>query len=324
MSSVIFNPFMLTVSPSPSPKPEECPLKGGNTSVDNTTFHDVAPKEPEESKSDRIECTWATMLNTMHVCVETVPPSKPELLEEQESWLRNWNITMANMTAVFELAHAASLHVSLNNVDTKEKVEASAVTACTENGKVKETAPTKEAMEKAIENASLSNQVGDAKAASRHERHAHSVIAEKKKGRTPSAPKHKVPSSTQTTAPDTGESEVEVVGEIPVNEPMAAPAKEIFMQWPKHLLTSDAAPAAKLSHLDANPELEEAHTETVWLCAENAELHAHNNRYRVALADICQHSCTQESELLHMSNQLYTFVCDWGTWKKELGEILDE
>ncbi|KAG2111339.1 uncharacterized protein F5147DRAFT_772058 [Suillus discolor] len=163
MSSTIFNPSMLTASPSPSPspEPEERPLEGGNASVDDTTLDDAAPKEPEESESDRVEHSWAAMLNTMRVCMDTAPPSKPELLEEQESWLRDWNVPMSDMTVVYERACAASLHVSLNDVDAvtlaegriaakmlmrvvkawKEKAEESVVTvhpARADKGKVKE------------------------------------------------------------------------------------------------------------------------------------------------------------------------------------------
>ncbi|KAG2115164.1 uncharacterized protein F5147DRAFT_820265 [Suillus discolor] len=305
------------------------------------------------------------MLNTVRVCIETAPTSKPELLEEQESWLRDWNVAMSDMTAVYERARAASLHVSLNDMDAvtlaegkiaartltravkswKEKAEESAVTmrpAHADKGKGKEVIA---AEEKAVEKVAGSGPTDMGQPhlggwmtvssvthpAERCERcavsgakcvvvHAGgrcegcikaqkgcSFVAAKNKGRVPAAPKCKAPPSVQTTAPDT-----------------AAPAKEIIVQRPKRALAPDAAPAAKCPRLEADLELEEARAEAARLRAQNAELRAQNDKYCTALTDIRQHSCTQESELMHMSNQLYAFARDWGTWEKKLGEILEE
>ncbi|KAG2106532.1 uncharacterized protein F5147DRAFT_653784 [Suillus discolor] len=174
MSSVIFNPAMLTASPSPSPKPEECPQVGGDVSTNDATLDDTALKEPEESDTGWIDRAWAVVLNTMHVCVDTSPPSKPELLEEQECWLRDWNTAMSDMTSVFDRARAAEMHLLLNDVDAvtlaegkiaawtltravkmwKEKAEESTVTAHparVEKGKAKEVVATKKTAEKATE-----------------------------------------------------------------------------------------------------------------------------------------------------------------------------
>ncbi|KAG2117882.1 uncharacterized protein F5147DRAFT_757584 [Suillus discolor] len=341
MSSIIFNPAMLTVSPSPSPKPEERPLEGGNVSIDDTTLDDAAPKEPEESESDWVERAWAAMLNTMRMCVETAPPSKPELLEEQESWLHDWNVAMADMTVVYEWARAASLHVSLNDTENvtlaegkiaartltramkawKEKAEESAMTACpacAEKGKGKEVIASEKIVEKATEKSAVL-----LRGASIVPRPA--LIAAKNKGRAPAVPKCKAPPSTQTTAPDTGKSEVEIVGEATANEPIAGTSKEtIVVQRPKQPLASAAEPVVKRPRLDANTELDEACAESAQLRAENAELHTRNDKYQVALTEMCQHSWTQESELLHMSNWLYLLARDWGTWEKELCEVLEE
>ncbi|KAG2087995.1 uncharacterized protein F5147DRAFT_789698 [Suillus discolor] len=377
MSSIIFNPAMLTVSPSPSPEPEEHPLEGGNASVDDATLDDAAPKEPEESESDWIERAWAAVLNTMHVCIETAPPSKPKLLEEQESWLRDWNVAMAD---IYERARAASLHVSLNDAENvtlaegkiatrmltravkawKEKAEESAVTvrpAHAEKGKVKEVVASEETAEKVTEKSgekapkpvltdmghlclggrmtatSVSHPAERCEccAASGAKcivvqpsgrcegcvkvRKGCSFVAAKNKGCVLAVPKRKAPPSAQTTAPETGYS----------REPVAGTSKEaIFVQWPKRPLASAAAPAAKCPRLDANTELDEARAESAQLCAENAELRTRNNKYRVALTEMHQHSRTQESELLHMSNRLYLLARDWGTWEKELCKVLEE
>ncbi|KAG2105457.1 uncharacterized protein F5147DRAFT_775225 [Suillus discolor] len=360
MSSTIFNPSMLTASPSPSPspEPEEHPLEGGDASVDDATLDDAAPKEPEESESDRVEHAWAAMLNTMHVCVDTAPPSKPEPLEEQESWLHDWNVMMSNMTVVYEQACAASLHMSLNDVDAvtlaegkiaartltravkawKEKAEESAVTARlarADKGKAFGWADDRDlqsivplsivnAAPHPAPSASSCMRAGDVKGISRHGKAVRSVIAAKNKGRALAAPKRKALPSVQTTAPDAGESEVEIVGEATADEPAAGPSKDIVMQHPKRVLNSGAVPAAKHPRLEADPKLEEARMEAVRLRAKNAKLCAQNDKYRLALIDMRQHTCTQESELLHMSNQLYILAHDWGNWEKELGEILED
>ncbi|KAG2116478.1 uncharacterized protein F5147DRAFT_768845 [Suillus discolor] len=120
MSSAIFDPAMLTASPSPSPEPEEHDQNNGNASLDDATLDTAPPKEPQESIANRIERSWAVVLNTMCICVKTSPPPKPELLEEQELWLCDWNTAMADMTSVFERACAMQLHLSIGDADSVE------------------------------------------------------------------------------------------------------------------------------------------------------------------------------------------------------------
>ncbi|KAG2114686.1 uncharacterized protein F5147DRAFT_822019 [Suillus discolor] len=346
MSSTIFNPSMLTAfpSPSPSPEPEEHLLEGGNASVDDATLDDAALKEPEESESDRVERTWAAVLNTMRVCVDTAPPSKPELLEEQESWLRDWNVAMADMTVVYERARAASLNVSLNDMDVvtlaEGKIAARTLTRAMKAWKEKAeesarlggrmTATSVNRPAECCEHCATSGakcvvvHVGGHCEVCIKVRKVCSFVATKNKGCTPAAPKRKVPPSVQTTAPDTAESEVEIVGEAMADEPAVGPSKAIVMQQPKRMLDSDAVPAAKRPCLEVDPELEEACAEAVRLRNENAKLRTQNDKYRLALINMRQHTCIQESELLHMSNQLYILARDWGNWEKELGEVLED
>ncbi|KAG2112355.1 uncharacterized protein F5147DRAFT_650989 [Suillus discolor] len=105
----------------------------------------------------------------------------------------------------------------------------------------------------------------------------------------------------------------------------ASTSKEtIVVQRLKRPLASAAEAVVKRPHLDADTELDEAHAESARLRAENAELRTRNNKYWVALTKMHQHSQMQESELLHMSNQLYLLAHDWGTWEKELCEVLEE
>ncbi|KAG1880696.1 hypothetical protein C8R48DRAFT_668106 [Suillus tomentosus] len=149
MSSVIFNPSMLTASPSPSPEPEECPQDGGNALTNDTTFDDPAPSELEESE-DRIQHAWAAPL------------------EEQESWLHDWNTTMNDMNAIFKWAHAANTHMLLENTDTvdldkgkaaaksltkaikalKQKAEESALTVCPAHAEKEKKVETLKAVDK--------------------------------------------------------------------------------------------------------------------------------------------------------------------------------
>ncbi|KAG1834724.1 hypothetical protein EV424DRAFT_1341068 [Suillus variegatus] len=117
MSSIIFNPSMLTALPSPSPSPEERPQDGGDASTNDATLDDPAPKEPEESEADRVARAWAAVLISMRAYVKTHPPLQPTLLEEQELWLHDWNTVMNDMNTVFEWARAADAHVLLENSD---------------------------------------------------------------------------------------------------------------------------------------------------------------------------------------------------------------
>ncbi|KAG1802173.1 uncharacterized protein HD556DRAFT_1438208 [Suillus plorans] len=157
MSSTIFDPAMLTASPTPSPEPEEHPQHEGNTSLNDATLDDVSPKEPQESNVDQIEQSWAAVLNTMRIYVKMCPPLKPQLLEEQES----------DSDAV-ELAEGKVAAKALTKAVQawKEKVAESAVTAhpacakkekiaeepkATEKGKGKEVVGAIESTEKATE-----------------------------------------------------------------------------------------------------------------------------------------------------------------------------
>ncbi|KAG1876007.1 hypothetical protein C8R48DRAFT_768852 [Suillus tomentosus] len=140
MSSIPFNPSMLTASPSPSPEPEErlqdegntsvddATLDEGNTSVDDATLDDATPKEPQETVADRICQSWAVTLSTMHVSVKTSPPPKLELLEDQESWLHAWEQTMGDMSSLFDQARATEVHLSLSDAEAVDLAGGKATT----------------------------------------------------------------------------------------------------------------------------------------------------------------------------------------------------
>ncbi|KAG2079649.1 uncharacterized protein F5147DRAFT_784879 [Suillus discolor] len=303
MSSIIFNPAMLTVSPSPSPEPEEHPLEGGNA---------------------------------------TAPPSKPKLLEEQESWLRDWNVAMAD---IYERARAASLHVSLNDAENvtlaegkiatrmltravkawKEKAEESAVTvrpAHAEKGKSGEKAPKPVLTDMGSCLGGRMTATSVSHPAERCECCAASgakCIVVQPSGRCEGCVKVRKGCSFGMRAGCAEAQGASLGANDCAREPEA-----IVVQWPKRPLASAAAPAAKCPRLDANTELDEARAESAQLCAENAELRTWNNKYRVALTEMRQHSRTQESELLHMRQLAVSFGADWGTWEKELCEVLEE
>ncbi|KAG1798344.1 hypothetical protein EV424DRAFT_1546329 [Suillus variegatus] len=175
MSSVPFNLAMLTASPSPSPEPEERPQDKGNMSIDDATLDDASPKEPEETVADRICRSWVIVLTSMRVSVKTCPPPKPELLEDQESWLCAWERTMGDMSSLFERARINGVHLSIGDSEavdlasgkaavktltkaikaSKEKAEESAVTmrpTCAKKEKESEPATSaKMGKEKAVE-----------------------------------------------------------------------------------------------------------------------------------------------------------------------------
>ncbi|KAG2107748.1 uncharacterized protein F5147DRAFT_774199 [Suillus discolor] len=360
MSSAIFDPAMLTASPSPSPEPEECTQNNGDTTLDT-----VPPKEPQESIANWIERSWAVVLDTMHICMKMSPPPKPELLEEQESWLHDWNTAMADMTSVFKRACAMQLHVLIGDVDTielnkgklaaktlakavkawKEKAEESALTVhptcaekekaaekskSSEKGKGKEAEKDKEpspihfggrmtatsVMQLAKEcmwcaasgakcvledsnarcNPCIKARKGCSFVAAKNKEHAPVLTKDKV------APSLKLSTPTAATVPDAGESEVEIVGETTANE--------------------DVTGGAPSPHLEA--QLEEVQIESAQLWLHNAELETEVAKYRETLVDLQQHTHVQESELLHMSNQLYSFACNWGSWEKEIGEMLEK
>ncbi|KAG2108672.1 uncharacterized protein F5147DRAFT_773466 [Suillus discolor] len=396
MSSAIFDPAMLTASPSPSPEPEEHVQNNGDASLDDATLDTVPPKELQESVANQIERSWAVVLTTMDICVKTSPPPKPELLEEQESWLHDWNTAMADMTSVFERARALQLHLSIGDADSvelnegklaaktlpkavkawKEKAEESALTAHparTEKAKAVEKSPEKGKGKEAKKEKEPSPVVTDmgrlrfggcmttssvtqpAEVCMRcaasgakcvledsnarcnpciKARKGCSFVAAKNKEHVFVPTKDKVvpPSKSTTptvatdtgTVPDAGESEVEIVGETTADEDVAGTGKTIMVQCAKRPAAARSGPAPKRPRLDLEAQLEEARIESAQLRLRNAELETEVAKYREMLVDLRQHTHAQESELLHMSNQLYSFARDWGSWENEMDEMLEK
>ncbi|KAG2089254.1 uncharacterized protein F5147DRAFT_658483 [Suillus discolor] len=100
--------------------------------------------------------------------------------------------------------------------------------------------------------------------------------------------------------------------------------RTIMVQCTKKPLASHSAPKPKCPCLNIEAQLDKAHTKGVQLWLKNTQLQKQNNKYQETLIDMHQHSQTQESELLHMSNHLYLLSYNWGSLEKELGKIIGE
>lgn len=81
-----FTAAMLTTTPSPEPEPvvqghcEDTRMEDANT----------------ESDTDRLFGAWTAILTSLEGCVMTAPDLKPELLEDQEMWLREWHSVLVS------------------------------------------------------------------------------------------------------------------------------------------------------------------------------------------------------------------------------------
>jgi hypothetical protein len=45
---------------------------------------------PPEAPTERLLKGWAVILQLLEACVMVAPDHKPELLEDQEAWMRKW------------------------------------------------------------------------------------------------------------------------------------------------------------------------------------------------------------------------------------------
>ncbi|KAG1765517.1 hypothetical protein EV702DRAFT_1050994 [Suillus placidus] len=101
-----FDLAMLTASPSPEPEPEALPLSA------------TALVSQEESAETRITWTWRTICDQVHTLVLTVPDVRGELIEEQESWMREWSSLLMSMTACGKDGAAAKVPLHMEGEDT--------------------------------------------------------------------------------------------------------------------------------------------------------------------------------------------------------------
>ncbi|KAG1776130.1 hypothetical protein EV702DRAFT_1198436 [Suillus placidus] len=101
-----FDLAMLTASPSPSPSPEALPLSA------------TALVSLEESVETRITRTWRAICDQVCTLVLMVPDARNELIEEQESWMREWSSLLMSMTACGKDGAAAKVPLHMEGEDT--------------------------------------------------------------------------------------------------------------------------------------------------------------------------------------------------------------
>jgi hypothetical protein len=85
----VFNASMLASTPSPVPE-------------DRPSGEDAHMADPVvETDVDRLLKGWNDTLTALDGCVAAVPDPKPELLEDQEAWMREWQSIMVSTHSYF-------------------------------------------------------------------------------------------------------------------------------------------------------------------------------------------------------------------------------
>ncbi|KAG2343960.1 hypothetical protein BDR05DRAFT_947724 [Suillus weaverae] len=103
----IFDSSMLTASPSPSPEPEGLPSSATGLIMQ------------EESEETRIMRTWRTICDQVHTIIQMVPDAHDELIEKQESWMREWSVLLMSMTACGKTAQELKIPLHMEGEDSK-------------------------------------------------------------------------------------------------------------------------------------------------------------------------------------------------------------
>jgi hypothetical protein len=92
--SSIMPPFNLSqLESTPTPEPEArapAHAKGAST-----------VEEPTETPTKRLLKGWGIILQSLEACVMAVPDHKPDLLEDQEVWMREWVSVKVSMLHPF-------------------------------------------------------------------------------------------------------------------------------------------------------------------------------------------------------------------------------
>ncbi|KAG1829444.1 hypothetical protein EV424DRAFT_1535775 [Suillus variegatus] len=252
-----FTAAMLTTTPSPEPEPvaqghsEDARMEDTNT----------------ESNTDRLFGAWTTILTSLEGCVMTAPDLKPELLEDQEMWLREWHSVLATLNGCSE--HAGVLGVELDMSDKGAEFLKQGRKSCKEIEAV-----IKEWKVKAIE----------AVPEAPPKRAAHATGASEAEGCRQKGvltcalarpckpmPKRPAPGSAKETASsiafgeeeesDGSEMEVEIVGECTVEEKVVRTSHDISVRAIGPL-ASGSAPKGKGKFKDPVEELEEVLVES--------------------------------------------------------------
>jgi hypothetical protein len=75
-----FNLFQLESTPTPEPEARAPAHTKGTYTVE----------VPTETPTERLLKGWAVTLQLLEGCVMAAPDHKPELLEDQKAWMREW------------------------------------------------------------------------------------------------------------------------------------------------------------------------------------------------------------------------------------------
>ncbi|KAG2082174.1 uncharacterized protein F5147DRAFT_783389 [Suillus discolor] len=98
-----FDPSMLTASPEPETPP--------SPTRDQPVIDDSIP---EESNEDRINHAWSLICETLRSCALTAPAAKEELMEDQETWMRDWRTVLEQMNKCFGRAQDVQVELTLD------------------------------------------------------------------------------------------------------------------------------------------------------------------------------------------------------------------
>jgi hypothetical protein len=75
-----FNLSQLQSTPTPEPEARApAHAKGASTA-----------EEPTETSTERLLKGWGAILQSLEACAMAAPDHKPDLLEDQEAWMREW------------------------------------------------------------------------------------------------------------------------------------------------------------------------------------------------------------------------------------------
>jgi len=92
--SSIMPPFDLSqLQSTPTPEPEAwapAHAKGASTA-----------EEPTETPTERLFKGWGVVLQSLKACAMAAPDHKPDLLEDQEAWMREWVSVKVSMLDPF-------------------------------------------------------------------------------------------------------------------------------------------------------------------------------------------------------------------------------
>ncbi|KAG1878520.1 hypothetical protein C8R48DRAFT_668601 [Suillus tomentosus] len=334
-----FNVAMLNTTPSPEPvpvaqgPPEDAPM--GDASA--------------ESDTDRLLAAWASILVSLEGCVVSAPDLKPELLEDQEMWLREWYSVLMDDKSVELLKQGWKSCKEIEAVvkDWKappmqaacatgaSKVEARATDAsgtdASKNPRVRHMSVVKvrrcgACIAKDIDCRGVPGRrcppCDVSKCACTFSKR-NNTDAPKARPRKP-MPKCPIAESAKETASsiavedeeesEESEMDVEIVGKCSVEEKVVCASHNIPVRAVGPLV-SGSAPKGKDKSKDPAVELKEARTEAARLKEENAHL-------CTSTLQMCQYVRAQQADLLNYSNKFFAMSNTWAELERQINDSL--